>query len=311
MAILYHSYTLPWTRVAEEYERIKGILIIVVALVVILGIVVPLIPVKKIDRSKVEQLPPRLAQLVMEQKLKPKPTPVRKIVKKKKKKVKKKVKKKKPKKVKKKPEKTETQKLAEARKKAASTGLLAFADELAGLRDAPITKNLNTGKKLSKGGAQAKKVQRSILTSGVTTGSGGINTSNMSSGIGSTQLASRETTKVQAKNYEKAGNVRRSSRSSRPSRTFEEVTLVFDKNKGSIYNLYNRALRKDPALEGKVLLELTISASGQVISVKILSSELNSPEFEKKLIARIKLFNFGPRKVETLTVTYPIDFLPP
>lgn len=314
MAVLYHSYVLPWTRVVEEAERLKKLVIGVVFSVVLFGLVIPFIPIEKPDRTKVEQLPPRLAQLVIEKKLKPKPPPVVKKIKKKKKKKKPKKKKKKKKekpKPKKKPEKTEAQKIAEARKKVASVGLLAFVDELSGLRDVPVAAKLNSGKKLSKSGAQAKQVTRNILTSNVSSGSGGIDTSRLSSGIGRTSLAGRETTKVKSKNYAKAANVRRSSNSGKPARTFEDVSLIFDKNKGSIYSLYNRELRKNPSIEGKVLFELKISPSGQVISIRILSSELNSPKFEKKLMARIKLFNFGAKSVDTLTVTYPIDFLPP
>jgi protein TonB len=309
MAVLYHSYVLPWTLVLEEVERLKKLVIVVVFSVVLFGLVIPFIPIQKPDRTKVEPLPPRLAQLVVEKKLKPKPPPVKKIKKKKKKKKpkKKKKKKKEKKKPKPKPKKTDAQKVAEARKKAQSVGLLAFADELSGLRDVKI----KSTKKLSKGGSQAKQVTRNILTSNVSSGSGGIDTSRLSSGIGRTNLAGRETTKVKSKNYAQAANVQRRSNSGKPARTFEEVSLIFDKNKGSIYSLYNRELRKNPDIEGKVLFELKISPSGQVISIRIISSELNSPKFEKKLMARIKLFNFGAKSVDTLTVTYPIDFLPP
>jgi TonB family protein len=97
----------------------------------------------------------------------------------------------------------------------------------------------------------------------------------------------------------------------KPSRTYEEVSLVFDKNKGAIYSLYSRALRQNPTLQGRVVLEITIDPSGRVAECKIVSSELNSPELEGKLIERVKLLNFGARDdVEVLVVPYPIDFLP-
>jgi hypothetical protein len=43
----------------------------------------------------------------------------------------------------------------------------------------------------------------------------------------------------------------------------------------------------------------------------VVSSELNAPDLEQKLLTRISLFNFGAKDVEQLIVTYPIDFLPP
>ena len=320
MAALYHSYILPWTAIPEEDARLKRNLQIALVLAIVFGLVVPFLPVKEVDKTKVEELPPRLAQLVVEKK-KPKPPPPPPKVEKKKEKKKEKPKKKKEEKKKEKPkpkpkpkpkEKSQAELIAEARKKAKSTGLLALSDELSDLRD--TTPKLNKSKKLSKGAAQAKTVKRSILTSNVaSSGSGGIDTSALSTGVGRSSLEGRQTTQVDSPVEQVAQNARveADKRSNKPSRTYEEVSLVFDKNKGAIYSIYNRALRKDPTLEGKIVIEITIDPTGAVTNVKIVSSELNSPSLEKKLIARIKLFNFGPKEVETLIVTYPIDFLPP
>jgi len=317
---LYHSYTLPWSFIVEEVGRLKRYVIVSFAFVVVMGIIIPFIPVPKPDIDKAEPIPERYAQLMVEQQKKPPPPPPKKVVKKKeKKKVKKKEKKKEKKKVvkkkpkPKKPEKTEAQKQAEARKKAASSGLLAFADELADLRDKPVTKKLNKSTKLSQSGAKAQEFKRDILTSNTVSTSGGINTSTLSTGVGrSASLSGRETQKVESgiDKVAAASKIERGSRSSNPKRSEEEITRIFDKNKGAIFRLYNRALRKDPTLEGKIVFELVISPAGQVLSVKIISSELNSPALEKKLAARIKLFNFGSKNVEELVVTYPVDFLP-
>ena len=94
------------------------------------------------------------------------------------------------------------------------------------------------------------------------------------------------------------------------SRSREEIELVFDRNKGAIYALYNRALRDNPSLQGKVVLELTIAPWGEVTNCRVLSSDLNDPELERKLIARVKLFRFEERDVEAVTTTKPIDFFP-
>jgi hypothetical protein len=37
---------------------------------------------------------------------------------------------------------------------------------------------------------------------------------------------------------------------------------------------------------------------------------LNAPDFEAKLLARIRLFKFEAKDVATLTATKPIDFFP-
>ncbi|HKQ30016.1 MAG TPA: AgmX/PglI C-terminal domain-containing protein, partial [Burkholderiales bacterium] len=107
-----------------------------------------------------------------------------------------------------------------------------------------------------------------------------------------------------------AGGTLHKGGSGRASRSIEEIKLVFDRNKGAIYTIYNRALREDPTLQGKVVLKLTITAGGQVADCQIVSSDLKSPELERKLLARIKQFDFGAKTVETMVITYPIDFLP-
>jgi TonB family protein len=316
---LFRSYVLPWTAIPEEDTRLKRNLQVALALALIFGLVVPFLPVKEVDKTRIEELPPRLAQLVVEkQKPKPPPPPEKKVEKKEEKKEKPKEKKEEKKeKPKEEPkpepkEKSQAELIAEARKKAASTGLLALSDDLSDLRD--TTPQLNKSKPLAKGATQAKTVQRSILTSGVASaGSGGIDTSSLSSGVGRSSLAGRQTTQVDSpvEQVAKAARIESDKRSNKASRTYEEVSLVFDKNKGAIYALYNRELRTDPTLQGKIVFEIAIDPAGNVTDVKIVSSELNSPELEKKLLARIRLFNFGTKEVETLIVTYPIDFLPP
>ena len=71
-----------------------------------------------------------------------------------------------------------------------------------------------------------------------------------------------------------------------------------------------RALRKNPALRGKLVLKLTIAPSGQVTDCLVVSSELGEASFEKRLIARVKMFRFEAKDVATVTTTKPIDFFP-
>ncbi|HHH47886.1 MAG TPA: TonB family protein [Gammaproteobacteria bacterium] len=321
MSSTYRQFILPWTRVREEDHRLKLVVVTVMSVALLLSVLIPFIPVPKEDRNKVKELPPRLAQLVMEkQKPKPKPQPKKIEKKEEKKKEEKKKEEKKPEKKKEKPKpkekkveppKPKVDRVAEARKKAASAGLLAFSDDLADLRDAPVAPKLNKDKPLSKGVA-AKKRERKMLTSGVSS-SGGIDTASLSSGVGSTNLAGRQTTQVESPVDMVAAAAPAPSTgkdAKKPSRTYEEVSLVFDRNKGAIYSLYSRALRKDPTLQGKVVLEITIAPSGKVTDCKIISSELNDPRLERRLVSRVKMLDFGARDVETLIVTYPIDFLP-
>jgi len=78
----------------------------------------------------------------------------------------------------------------------------------------------------------------------------------------------------------------------------------------AIYAIYSRALRHNPALQGKVVLEVTIAPSGDVTDVRIVSSDLGDPELERKLVARVRMFKFDARDVAPMTTSKPIDFFP-
>lgn len=303
----YHSPYLPWAISEEEQRRFRTIVKWVFIVCLLFAVVVPLLPVPEIDREKAEALPPRLAKLVLERKKAKPPAPAKAPELKTTKKEPKLKKKKKPKKIK--------QDVETARKKAARAGLLAFKDELAALRDDPVVEVLKKDTTLQRGsGQKVASPQRSVIVANASKGTGGINTSALSRGTGGAGLAGRAGTEVSSPVSSIGGaEQKRASRSRsgrKASRSIEEIQLVFDKNKAAIYSIYNRALRKDPTLEGKVVLKITIEPSGKVTACEIVSSELGDPIVERKIVTRVMLFDFGNKDVETMVVTYPIDFLP-
>jgi protein TonB len=305
-AYYYNSADLPWAVSEEEQERFRRILKRVFIFFLIFGIALPLLPVPKIERQVMEEVPPRLAKLILErQEVKPAPPPVSAPA---------------PEPAQAKPapkpkpaEPKPVQKNTEtARKKAEHSGLLAFRDELAELRDEPVANNLRKPAKLTAGAASSVKVsQRSLVTSNVAGGSGGINTARLSRDTGGSGLAGRTTTRVSGPAIGGGGgggSVHHGG--GQAARSIEEIKLIFDMNKAAIYALYNRALREDPSLQGKVILKLTILPSGRVTACEVVSSDLRAPDLERKLAARVRLFDFGAKDVGVMVVTYPIDFLP-
>lgn len=334
VASAYRVFELPWLDGQVDDLLLRKILASVLAFSLGLGLMVPFIPLPQEERQQVRALPPRLAQLVLEKQapkpVKPKPKPIApeipkpvetpkpetKAVQKPIPQTKPAPDMEKPAQAQAQPHKPKVDRVAAARQKASTVGLLAFADELADLRDAPLSTSLQTAQprvKVTSKTPAAPRTQRSVLTTG-TQGSGGIDTSKISSGItGGTVLAARQTSTVESSLQVAVASAPATDSPSGPgkaSRSYEEITLVMDKNKGAIFALYNRALRKDPTLQGKVVLEITIAADGSVSDCQVVSSELNDATLERKLVARIRLLNFGARDVETLVVTYPIDFLP-
>lgn len=308
----YHSPVLPWTVSEEEEQRFRRWLRRALLACLVLSLIIAFLPVPQTDRAREEEVPPRLAKLLLERQPPPpavvkKPEPEA-------------PKAEAPKKAEPKP-KTEqpkpTKSIEAARAKAERSGLLAFKDELADLRTNPATANVTSAQPLTTGGpatGPARPVERSLITSNVAGGSGGINTAKLSRDTGGGGLGGRATTSMASPMGGGAGGGAggggRGGGGGTAGRSIEEIKLVFDRNKGSIYALYNRALRADPTLQGKVVLKLTIAPSGQVTDLQIVSSELRNTDLERKLLARIKQFDFGAKDVAVMVVTYPIDFLP-
>ncbi|VAW69815.1 hypothetical protein MNBD_GAMMA09-2472 [hydrothermal vent metagenome] len=309
---------LPWVQSANDRRFLK-ILLVCVVVFSIFGAVVPFLPTSEPVKKDLKTISPRLAKLIMEKRKLPPPPPPKpaKPKAKPKPKVKDKPKPKEKKPVKKPAKKPVKQKPKPAKKKlaqqtAASSGLMTMASELNDLRDSFDLSEIED-QSLSKSGNTKTQDFSSptVITSTAMRSSGGIKNSRLSKSTGGGKLAARKTTKVSSNiNTGPAGKPAKRSKSGRAIRPEYEIEQVFQKNKSAIYAIYNRALRKDPSLQGKVVIELTISSSGKVIKARILSSDLNNPKLERKLIARVKLFRFKPGNAEKVTVKYPIDFLP-
>jgi protein TonB len=319
VATFDQSPLLPWTPATQEERRFRRILTTTLALLMLLGVLMPFLPVSQLlppppaDEPKtyvklllppkpVEPTPapkvqaPTAKQAEIKQQPSPKPAPA--------------------------PASSPAPQKegvgpASAREQAKQAGILAMSKSLEALRDDPSAGRLDDGP-LTNAGGNARKVERSVLTSKVSSGSEGINVSELSRGVGpgggggAVGLGTRSTTQVESPigvSTDGAGGGR-GQRHKMASRTDEEIQLVFDRNKGAIFGIYNRALRTDPALQGKMVLRLTIAPSGEVTDIGVVSSELGDQALERKLTLRIKQFNFGAKEVETVTVTYPIEFFP-
>jgi protein TonB len=305
----YRVYELPWSLGVDEERRFWRILRNVAIGLAVVGFLLPLLPLPQPDLTQAPVIPPRLARVVIERQLPPPPPPPKvveavqppAIL---------------PERVAKEVPRPQPQvdKVEQARKKAASSGLLQLQDELADLRENSAADKALQARSLTGTVGESTRAERSLITSTVGKGSGGINTAALSRGVGggAGALAGHSTAEVQAPAGVASGapEVRRSSSSNRASRSREEIELVFDKNKSAIYALYSRALRDNPSLQGKLVLQITIASSGEVTACSVLSSDLNDPELERKLVSRIKLFRFEEKDVEAVTTTKPIDFFP-
>jgi protein TonB len=296
LAPFYRRYDLPWSPMEEMERRFRVILRNLGIAFLIFAVILPFLP-RQERVNNTDSLPERVVQLVMEPPPPPPPPP--------------------PPKPEKPLEKVPVSKVptppvpVDPRVKASKSGLLANLDDLAALRDVNLDKFAKNQPNTTDPG-DVSAVTRSVITSKAGGTSGGIS-SPTSSGLasGSGSLKGIYTTQVKDPNLGANGQgATRAGGSGKASRSADEIALVFTKNKGAIDAMYARALRDNPALQGKVVISLTISPSGEITEAHVLSSELNDKEFESKLIARIKLFRFDAKDVAALTATKPIDFFP-
>ena len=310
---------LPWVETSED-RNFRRLLITLLVIFLVAGLVLDSLTLPETTQKKLVDVSPRLARLILEkQKVKPPLPKIEKAKPEEKKKAEKPKEKKKdkPKEVKKEAPKKEApkEKAKLAREVAQQSGLIAFSDELADLRESFDLDNIaelpqqTTGK-------QATKIASAsdLLSSQAKQSSGGITTNTLTRKIETSELATRKTTSVTS-NIKSTQAVKTTGTSTSQSgrtatRSAEEVERVFQKNKGAIFSIYNRALRKNPSLAGKVVVELTIDPNGKVIKVTIVSSELGDKKLERKLALKIKKFIFANANVSQITVSYPIDFLP-
>jgi periplasmic protein TonB len=289
----YRSFELAWEVDPDDQRRFRRMVLIGLLLVFLFGIILPFISLPK--KAGPEEVPPRLAQLMKEEAPKPPPPKPQ------------------PKIEKPKTEPTPVPKPVDTRKKMENTAAMkAIKDELADLRDQVDTSQLHN--KLNAAVEKDARSERSLITSKVGSGSQGIVSANSSRGFGSGAGAlSDHTTVGVSSGIAASASQNRATRignSGKAARSQEEIELVFDKNKGAIYALYTRAMREKADLQGKLVLSLTIAPSGEVTDCQLISSELNDPDLEHKIIARVKLFRFDAKDVETITAKKTIEFFP-
>ncbi|MFL6651301.1 MAG: AgmX/PglI C-terminal domain-containing protein [Sulfurifustaceae bacterium] len=313
----FRPMLMPWHAQAEDERRFRRSLSVALLVVLMLGIATKIwvFPPRAVQDTV--EIPKQLVRLVQEERPKPVPPPVQEKL----------------------PEKsgetpkgsgTETAKATkaetqQARAKAERSGVLAFKAGFAELMQEPVSLKLGADARISTGGQQAAgNAERSIVVAQAREGSGGINTATLSRGLGSggngnggsgggSRVGGVQFTRVATSIG--GGNMKGADRplsdGPGPSRTDEEIQIVFDRYKATLYRIYNHELRSDPTLRGKMVLRITIEPSGEVSACSVESTDMASAALKAEVVERVKRFNFGPKEnVARITILYPIDFLP-
>ncbi len=207
-----------------------------------------------------------------------------------------------------------------ARETASRSGVMAFADQLQALHTgvAAVAQQDVALSSIDSAGGRTDSVDSRVIEQSASASSGGIGTP---TATGTTRRAQAGTGLGERRTRTVESPVGFGEDRSRPGqggdkliagRTLEEIQLVFDRNKGAITTIYNRAARENPNLSaGKIVISLTIAPNGAVTDCVLVSSTFNDPELERKIVQRVMLMNFGAKDVPAYTYpNYPIHFLP-
>jgi outer membrane biosynthesis protein TonB len=326
--------TLPWMASHAEDRRFRQILLQVLALCLVIGGIIPTIEVPLVEPEVTVELPPRLVRIVDDRKTPAAPPPAKRRPKAAQAEVSqpavekavtmppeakapapqaKKIPEAKPRSAQAKPSAT-------PRQQAAQAGLLAMSDALGELRNSvPAAATAGSGSRTAPSGASRKSGKSSRLAADITQGSTGIADAGVAhqSVLGAAGLPSRKVSSVQGLGTGTPGGAGTQGgggsqdRASGAMRSEQEIQEILDRNKSAMYRIYNRELRRDSTLQGKLVLSITIAPSGRVVRCTVVDSELEAASLEEQLIRLIKDIDFGNKpEVPVVTTKVPIEFFP-
>lgn len=326
----YYFSTLPWSSGEEENKRFRRLTTGTLVVALLLAVLVNSIDVPEPTREQKAKIPPQLAKIIeakeppavelpepvpvepepeplVEEVIEPEPViedvvepePV----------------------VEERPEPvvvaepTEAEKIQLAKETAAQAGVMNFSDDLASLRDSLDLGNL-ADTQLTEGAGEQSETARKLIGQAVNTTSGGIDTSSLSSTVGARgTLEGRKTTEFDAPTEGAAALATQRFEVEAEAevigdRSVESIRKTLSQNKGAVYSLYRRALRSEPELQGKLTIRLVIAPNGQLTSVTLVGTDLDSDDLVQRLLSRIRLINFGALNVTTTELEYTYNFLP-
>ncbi|MDP2340195.1 MAG: AgmX/PglI C-terminal domain-containing protein [Deltaproteobacteria bacterium] len=205
-------------------------------------------------------------------------------------------------------------------KEAPKPGLASMLANIPKVNDTASNQNLNAALSNIKGvrvPGDASGFKTSALTgkgpsSGVQIGgaAGGLATSGINSlirndgaagalgGKGDRQVAGKVTTQPRLSQTKGTGELSK-----------DEIQRVINSHVGEIQYCYEKQLRTNSGLAGRVVLEWTVTPSGSISVVKVATSSLASNDATKCMMDRVKTWKFPkPRGNGAVTIVYPFVF---
>lgn len=147
-------------------------------------------------------------------------------------------------------------------------------------------------------------------------GSGGISSA-VASAAGRVDTSSRELAQTQTRQAQSSIAQAQAPVAAKPtaqaaagSRAQADIRRVFDRYSGRFNSAYQRALRDNPALQGEVVIALTVAPDGGVTSATIHGSTLDDSALENRILLIVRAMDFGAANVGNWSGRYPLNFFP-
>ena len=93
------------------------------------------------------------------------------------------------------------------------------------------------------------------------------------------------------------------------ARSEESLRQVLAQNMGRLQYIYNKFLKNDPAMGGKLEVEVSINADGTVKNAVILNSDFSNADFEREVLSAMRRWRYGSITSGEMKVVYPLLFV--
>jgi len=149
---------------------------------------------------------------------------------------------------------------------------------------------------------------------GLATGAGQRSTRGAGSGeaasIGGLATAGGGSVGLGGKREERVGSVRTEAPEVDGSLDSDSIARVVRSRMRMVQDCYERELKRDPGLAGKIEIEFTIGEDGSVTEARVATNKMGSDEVAQCIVSRIQRWKFPKPKGGSVTVNFPFIFAP-
>ena len=85
----------------------------------------------------------------------------------------------------------------------------------------------------------------------------------------------------------------------------KSVATVFRRRRTAVQRCYEQALRGNPGIQGKVVIQFTIGQAGRITKISVKSDTTGEPSIARCIVSRVKGWRFEPPERGVVTFSYP------